>query len=65
MQDAFAALLKGDTSERDRQCDLANHILDQEIRVKEGGPSPVDLTRDRGIVIPDRRRRTDRIIKGK
>ena len=43
MRDAFAALLNGDTAERDRQCALAKHIINQEIRKKEGGPSPVEL----------------------
>ena len=38
LKDAWQALLKGDTDERDRQCKIAKHILNQQIRVKEGGP---------------------------
>jgi hypothetical protein len=43
LKDGFAALLKGDTKERDRQCAQAQHIMNQQVRVKENGPSPVDL----------------------
>ena len=38
LKDAWQALLKGDYAERDRQSDMATHIRNQQIRVKEGGP---------------------------
>jgi len=38
LKDAWEALMRGDLKERDRLCDLATHIINQRIRVKEGGP---------------------------
>lgn len=34
---AWAALLEGDTGERDRQCALAEHMLEQQRRILAGG----------------------------
>jgi hypothetical protein len=53
LRDGFQALLRGDTDERDRQCKMAVHIHDQEIRTREGAPSPVEMTMADGIVLPD------------
>ena len=53
LRDGFTALLRGDTKERDEQMRLAKHIMGQDIRIKEGGPSPVDLAKGPdGIYIP-------------
>lgn len=36
---AFAALLRGDTAERDRLCDLAKDLHEQEERIRQLRPS--------------------------
>lgn len=49
LKQAFQALLRGDTAERDRLCRLAEHIRAQQIRVQEGGQlmpgEPIELVR--------------------
>jgi hypothetical protein len=50
MRDAFAALLRGDTAERDRLCALAMNALNAVDRVHAGGP----LMLGEPILLPDR-----------
>jgi len=38
IQDAWAALLRGDTNEHNRLCDLLLHRIKMRTRVLEGGP---------------------------
>lgn len=60
LKDGFAALLRGDTNERDRQVKMAEHIRAQQIRIKENGPSPVDLMLGPdGICIPKQKEREE------
>jgi hypothetical protein len=61
MRNAFAALLKGDTAERDRWCTLARNLMDFQARVHAGeapvaDPIKIKPATPAVIYLPDRSR---------
>lgn len=58
MRAAFAALLRGDTAERDRLCKMAEQLIRAQDRVAAGGPliegEAIEICPD-VICLPDRR----------
>jgi hypothetical protein len=59
MRAAFAALLRGDTAERDRLCKMAEQLIRAQDRMAAGGPiiegEAIEIRRD-VIALPDRSR---------
>ena len=51
---AFAALLRGDTAERDRYCDLAKNVMAVGERIDKGYPATEAIVTSAPICLPDR-----------
>lgn len=51
---ALAALLRGDTAERDRYCDLARNVMNVRKRLDKGFPATDAIVTTAPICLPDR-----------
>lgn len=54
MRAAWKALLRGDTAERDRLCDLAKNIMAVQDRLSKGYPATEAIVTSAPICLPDR-----------